>query len=139
MPHAEAFPPDFLAIGHIAKDVSPGGFRLGGAVVYGAVAALKLGRRPAVVTSAAPDLEPASLIDGIPLPVVPSAETTTFHNTYHEGRRTHLVTSAAARLTAADVPSGWRSAPLVLLAPLVNEVDADVATHFPLDPLARPV
>jgi hypothetical protein len=69
--------PDFLAIGHVAKDLTPGGFRLGGAVTYGALTARKLGLRPAVVTSAGPDVDPSSAMPGIPLHVIPSAETTT--------------------------------------------------------------
>ena len=46
--------PDFLAIGHAAKDLDgDGGFTIGGTVTYAAATARRLGLRAAVVTSAA--------------------------------------------------------------------------------------
>jgi sugar/nucleoside kinase (ribokinase family) len=123
--------PDFLAVGHVARDVVDGGFRHGGAVTYGAVTALRIGLRPAIVTSASADFTPVSSASGIPHHVAPSDRTTTFHNTYADGRRRQLLKGVAARITPADVPPGWRPAPLVLLGPLADEVDAALARHFP--------
>lgn len=123
--------PDFLAIGHVAKDVSPEGFRLGGTVIFGALAALNLGLDPAVVTSVGPDLEIGAVLPGIPATVVPSPETTVFRNTYASGRRTQHLESTASRITHDDVPQGWREAPMVLLGPLVGEVTEELARQFP--------
>ena len=123
-------PPYFLAIGHVSRDLTPGGFRLGGAVAYGALTALNLGLRPAIVTSAAlePGLGPPMF--SIPVHVVPSPKTTTFHNTYLGGKRTQRLKGVAGPITPADVPRAWRSSPMVLLGPTTNEASYDLARHF---------
>ena len=124
-------PPDFLAIGHVARDVSPDGFVVGGAAAYAALTALRMGLYAAVVTSAGPDLDPRSTMPGVQVHVVPSQHTTTFHNIYAEGRRTQLVEGVAGAISSSDVPPEWLSAPLVLLGPLVGEVSYDLAPAFP--------
>ena len=123
-------PPDFLAIGHVCRDLTPGGFRLGGAVAYGALTALKLGLRPAIVTSAAPELDLGPPMFGMPVHVVPSPKTTTFHNTYLRGKRTQRLKDVAGPITPADVPRAWRSSPMVLLGPTAGEASYDLARHF---------
>ena len=126
-----SLPPDFVAVGHVTRDIVDGGFRHGGAVTYGAVTALRLGRRPAIVTSASPDFTHVAAANGIPHHVAPSGQTTTFHNIYTDGQRRQVMKAVAARITPADVPADWRSAPLVLLGPLADEVSAGLASHFP--------
>jgi 1D-myo-inositol 3-kinase len=121
---------DFLAIGHVAKDLTPDGFRLGGAVTYGALTAQRLGLNPAVVTSAGPGVDPSSAMPGIPLHVIPSAGTTTFKNTYHSGRRTQFIRGVGGPIAASDIPESWRSAPLVMLGPLAGEISCELAQSF---------
>ncbi|MGH2517105.1 MAG: PfkB family carbohydrate kinase, partial [Ktedonobacterales bacterium] len=78
-------PPDFLAIGHATRDLLPGGaWRLGGSVTFAAVTAQRLGMRPAIVTSAPPDVLAAlrDALPGVPLATVPSSSATTFENIY---------------------------------------------------------
>ncbi len=123
--------PDFLTIGHVPKDLTPDGFTLGGAVTYGALAAKRLGLSPAVVTSVGPDVELSDTLPGIPVHVVPSPQTTTFLNTYVSGRRTQFIKEVAGQITASDVPDEWLAAPLVMLGPLAQEVDAGLARLFP--------
>src|SRR6185312_16540837 len=77
--------PDFLAIGHITRDLLPdGSWRLGGAVTYAALTAARLGLRPAIITSAPPDVLAAldAMLPDIPLSVVPFGEATAFENIY---------------------------------------------------------
>ena len=124
-------PPDFLAVGHVAKDLTEDGHTLGGAVTYGAIAAQRLGLSPAVVTSVGPDIHPADSIPDIPVHVVSSAHTTTFLNTYISGRRTQFIRDVGSPISASDIPQVWSSAPLVMLGPLAQELDADLARHFP--------
>ena len=124
-------PPDFLAIGHVAKDLSPDGFRIGGAVTYAALTALGIGLTPAVVTSAGPELDLRASLPGVQVHTIPSRDSTTFVNSYHEGRRSQTLKSLAAPLGASDVPDQWRSAPAVLLAPLAGEVSYELAARFP--------
>ena len=43
----------YLAVGHLSKDVSSAGHVAGGAVYYGAVTAGRLGIKPGILTSCA--------------------------------------------------------------------------------------
>ena len=122
--------PDFLAVGHISKDLSQDSFELGGTVTYGALTALKMGMRPAIVTSGGADLDIASTLSGIQVHVVPSPRTTTFINTYDEGQRSQAIKSIAGRITPSDIPPAWLSTPVVLLAPVAGEVSYALARHF---------
>ena len=49
-------PVDYLVVGHIAQDVIPGGFQLGGTVSYASLTAKALGLRVGIVTACTPDL-----------------------------------------------------------------------------------
>lgn len=126
--------PDFLAIGHVTRDLLPdGGWRLGGTVTFAALTAARLGLRPAIVTSAPPDVLAVldALLPDIALSVVSSREATTFENIYTSSGRKQYLRGRAAFLTLAAVPEGWRDAPIVLLGPVAQEVDASVVAAFP--------
>lgn len=126
--------PDFLAIGHITRDLlADGSWRLGGTVTFAALTAARLGLRAAIVTSAPVDLIAAldAFMPDIPLSVVPTAEASTFENIYTpQGRRQYL-RGRAAPLTLDAIPAAWRAAPIVLLGPLTQEMDASLAAGFP--------
>ena len=131
-PASNAVPsPDFLAIGHVSRDQTPRGFATGGTVTYAAVTAMRLGLRSAILTRAGPDFEVGRDVSGIPVHALPSPNTTTFRNTYSGGRRTQHIASVAGPITASDVPTQWRSAPMVLLGPLAGELDSSLARSFP--------
>lgn len=119
--------PDLLIIGHITRDVVPGGYEIGGTVSYAGLTAQRLGARVAIVTSCGPEIDPARALPGLLVHAVPSAETTTFANLYHGGERTQYLLAVARPLTVEDVPPAWRTAPVVLLAPVANEVSPDLA------------
>jgi hypothetical protein len=112
-------------------DVMPEGVMPGGPVTYAALTAAKMGLRPAIVTSAGPDLDIGATVPGISVHSVPSDHSTTFRMSYVRGRRRQVIESAASPIVLSDVPIGWRSAPLVLLAPVAGEVSEDLAEHFP--------
>ena len=122
--------PDFLAIGHATRDLLPDGFTLGGTVTYGTAMATKLGLRSAIVTSCGPDLDPALAFPGVQVHAVPAARTTSFTNVYNQGKRTQRVSDTAGPIAFSDVPHDWRSAPLVLLGPLIGEVGHGLAKEF---------
>ena len=122
--------PDFLAIGHVSRDVTPDGYTLGGAVVFGAVTAARMGLRPTIVTSAAPDFDPGAALAGIPVRVAPADATTAFENVDVGGARTQYLHAVAGPIGPADIPHGWKRAPMVFLAPLARELGDD-ASCFP--------
>ncbi|NWF69488.1 MAG: hypothetical protein HXY40_10415 [Chloroflexi bacterium] len=126
-------PVDFLLIGHCTADLTPQGRFLGGTVSYGARTAHAFGLRVGVVTSAAPG-EPllAELAPYAHLIAVDAPETTTFENIYTPEGRLQYLRGRAGTLTLEHIPAQWRSAPLVHLGPLADEVDPRMAAAFPV-------
>ena len=123
--------PEFLAIGHVTRDLIHDGFGWGGTVTYGALTAQKMGLSPAVITSMSVEHETPAALLNIPFHKVPAAETTTFRNTYQKGTRTQILRGISSPISPADVPIRWINSPLVLLGPVVGEVSYDLAAHFP--------
>ena len=128
--------PDFLVIGHLAKDRTAEGWRLGGTAAYASLTASRLGLRAAVLTSAASDLDPSLLLPDIDVRLLPSKETTTFENIYGPEGRLQYVWARAGNIAASDVPPEFREAKIVLLGPLLGEVEEDAARCFPRSLLA---
>jgi sugar/nucleoside kinase (ribokinase family) len=130
--------PEFLSIGHITRDIhSDGSFSLGGTVTFAALTAYHLGLASSVVTCADHELITAlpELLPHVSVHARPSAATTTFVNIYTEaGFRTQYLRERADVLVENDVPSEWFAAPVVLLGPLAQELDADFASLFPRRP-----
>lgn len=123
--------PDYLIIGHVSHDLIPDGFLTGGTVSFSGLAAQALGCQTCVVTSAGPDFDPERELPGLAVHTVPSAETTTFDNIYSaEGRRQYIYRWAGS-IRTEDVPTEWRCAPIVHLAPVANELDSAIITAFP--------
>ena len=114
--------PDFLAVGHIVKDISADGWRPGGSVSYATLQASRLGLRTAAVTACGPDVEPVKALPWAEWAVVPSAKTTTFENVYRESGRNQRVLANASPISIEAIPAEWRSAPIVLLGPVAGEI-----------------
>ncbi|TMF12682.1 MAG: ribokinase [Chloroflexi bacterium] len=126
--------PQFLVIGHIVQDLisdsDPASWRLGGAASFASTLARNLGLRTAVLTSASPDIPVGELLPGIEFEVVRSRRTTQMRNLYGEGPRRQFVPQRAAPLIPDDLPPDWRSIPIVLLGPVIGEVDEAMAVRF---------
>ncbi len=123
--------PDFVAVGHVTLDRFGEATRLGGAALYAAVTADRLGLSVGILTSHADDYPLESIPPRIEVVTVPAAETTVFeHRPAGSDLREMRVLSAARPLSAADVPEDWQEAPIVLLAPVVDEVDPLIARAF---------
>lgn len=130
----EGGPPEFLVIGHavqdlLSEDARPS-WRLGGAAVYASVLARNLGLRTAILTAVGPGLDLAEALPGIEIVSVPSAASTRFRNVYGEEGRRQFIPSRADRITVEHLPDGWRKTPVVLLGPVVGEVDPALAACF---------
>ena len=115
--------PDFVAIGHVTLDRFGDVVRPGGAALYAAVTADRLGLSAGILTSHADDFPLDLIPPRIEVVSVRADATTTFEYATEGDRRTMRVASTAHPLGEADVPDDWRTAPLVLLAPVVGEVD----------------
>ncbi len=103
--------PDFLAIGHVTRDMhADGSFTLGGTVTFAALTAYQLGLAAAVVTCADGNLiaELSAHLPGIGLAVRQSEATTTFENRYSSGFRTQYLRARAEEQQVEDVPERWR-------------------------------
>src|SRR5438094_3734076 len=126
--------PQFLVIGHIVQDLisdgDPASWRLGGAASFASITARNLALRTAVLTSASADLPLGVILPGIEFEVIPGRRTTQMRNVYGEGLRRQFVPQRAASLSPNDVPPDWRHVPIVLLGPVIGEVDESMATRF---------
>jgi sugar/nucleoside kinase (ribokinase family) len=122
--------PDFLVIGHVAKDVVEGGWRPGGTVTYAATQASRLGLRTGVITRGSEEVDPWSYLPEVSVQRVSSETTTTFENRYPKGRRVQHVLAQAGPISAEQVPQECRGARLVLLGPLLGEVPLGLLRIF---------
>jgi len=122
-------PVDYLVIGHIARDLTPRGPVLGGTVAYSALTARALGLRVGIVTAASDDIsfEPLS---GMPLVSIRSESSTTYENIYSESGRMQYLRAQASRIDLDRIPDAWRSASIIHLGPIANEVDSVLPKGF---------
>ena len=123
--------PDYVVIGHITQDLCDHGYRIGGTATFSALMAHRLGYTVAIVTSVAPNVDLSPLPADIMIACRPSGISTTFENLYHDGHRRQFTRSQANLLTCADVPEAWRTAAVVHLGPIAQEVDIAIADCFP--------
>lgn len=121
---------DYLIIGHLAKDLTSNGTQLGGTASYAALTARALGLRVAVVTSFnAETLSPVELGD-LMLYAFPSEQTTTFENIESSTGRKQILHHQAHKIDLAQIPDVWRRTPIIHLAPIAQEVDAQLPQGF---------
>lgn len=123
-------PIDYLMIGHITRDVVPNGFTVGGTASYSSRTAQALGLRVGIVTACEKCAE-SSELNGIPVAGLYSDETTTFENIPTPNGRVQRIHTPAPSLNLSMVPEQWRSAPIVHLGPVANEVDPNLVKAFP--------
>jgi sugar/nucleoside kinase (ribokinase family) len=123
-------PVDYLLIGHVTQDVTPAGMRLGGTASYASLTAKAFGIRVGVVTACRDDLTLPEL-DGIQIVRKSSENNSTFENIPTPQGRVQYIRAQADRLTIADVPEAWRSAPIVHFGPVAGEIDPAMLESFP--------
>jgi 1D-myo-inositol 3-kinase len=127
---AHSLSPEFVAVGHITLDRFGDVMRPGGAALYAAVTAQRLGVSAAILTSHGDDFPLELLPPQIEVVSVPAPATTRFEHRTEGTARAMSVTSTARPLGAHDVPEDWRSADIVMLSPVIDEVDPLVMTAF---------
>ncbi len=122
---------DFLAIGHVTHDRVGGRIRLGGAALYSALTATRMGKRAGIVTSYGKDFAGRNVLDGILTMVQPAEQTTTFENVYTPTKeRIQHVYQTAAVLAPDCIPPSWRRTRIVYLCPVLHEVPLQMVELF---------
>jgi sugar/nucleoside kinase (ribokinase family) len=123
---------DFLAVGTITRDLLGNGkTTIGGTVTYAAATACGLGMRTGIIARADPQFDLSPLRErGIEILRLPAQETTTFANLYRDGRRLQYISAVAGAISPADIPDEWRTARIVHLGPLAQDLPASVACAF---------
>lgn len=116
---------DYLLIGHLTRDLTADGARIGGTAAYSALTAHALGLRVGIVTSWAEDVELGPL-SHIPIISYPTEKSTTFENIYTEDGRIQYLHHVAPKLDYHIIPEAWRSAPIVHLGPVAQEVEPGI-------------
>jgi len=123
-------PVNYLIIGHLTRDLTPNGPRLGGTVAYAGLTAQALGLRVGIVTSWGGEL-PLGNLKSIPIISYPAEHSTTFENIYNDTGRVQIVHTVAPRLDYHMIPEPWRQAPIVHLGPVAQEVEPGLVRYFP--------
>lgn len=123
-------PVDYLAIGHITIDLTPEGKQIGGTVTFAALMARAMGLRVGIVTSWANEAASDGLSE-IPISNFATDRSTTFENIYHSHSRIQVVHHVAPRLDFYQIPEAWRSASIVHLGPIAQEVEPSLVRNFP--------
>ncbi len=122
--------PEFVVVGHVVKDLTAEGWRLGGTATFAAVQARRLGVRVGIVTRVGGDMDLAELLPEVAVAGRPSRRTTTFENIYDEGGRRQRVQARGEAIEVDDIPGPWRGARAVLLGPVLGEVPAGMGSVF---------
>lgn len=127
-------PVDILLIGNVTRDLVDEHdfehYRLGGTVTFAAVVADRLGRRPTVITRAAPETDLSAMPASAQIHLLPSTTTTTFANIYTPHGRVQYCYTPAPPISAADIPTEIRAPDIVLLGPIADEITDDVPAIF---------
>ncbi|MBT3337306.1 MAG: ribokinase [Anaerolineae bacterium] len=122
---------DYLVIGHISRDLTPEGHRLGGTAAYAALTARALGLRVGILTSFEPrDLSIDPLTEDIQVFITPTKETTTFENIETPTGRQQILHQQAAPIDFEHTPNIWRRTPIMHLAPVAQEIEAQLPKGF---------
>jgi len=116
-------PVDYLVIGHVAHDLTPNGWRLGGTAAYSALTARALGMKVGIITAAGAETA-LDALQGVSVISLDSPRSTTFENIYTGHSRVQYLRAQATRLDLNIVPASWRNASIVHLGPIAAEMDS---------------
>jgi len=122
--------PDFVAIGHVTLDRMGDQLRPGGAALYSAIAAHRLGLSVGILTSHGADFPLDAIPSRIEVVSLQAPATTVFEYEVVDGERRQTLRSTARPLAVRDLPEDWRDAPMALLAPVAQEVDLRLSAAF---------
>ena len=129
---------DYLAIGTVTEDVWKDGITPGGTVMYSARTARSFVQNVTVVSPVAPSFDMEGTFPGINVHRIASPNTTQFENIYEKtivngevrSVRRQVVRPSPVRLNASHITPALSHSAIVHLAPLCNEIDADILGKF---------
>jgi sugar/nucleoside kinase (ribokinase family) len=135
--------PTLLVVGAAARDIDgadPRGWRLGGTVSYGALAAARLGVNVRALVGADAQAATARELDvlrdaGVDIAIVPLANGPIFENRQMGNSREQIARGLSERIRPESLPQGWRDPDAVLLGPVADELDDSWATALPANVL----
>lgn len=124
--------PEYLVVGHVTVDLLPDGTPvLGGTAIYSALCAARFGLRAAVLTRGNFDKHGEAVTraltrfaEEVEIILQSARQPTVFTNTTVAGRRSQTIHSWAGPIDLTGIPAQWRSAEIIHLAPVAQEVDA---------------
>jgi len=123
-------PIDYLLIGHLSRDLTPDGDRLGGTVAYAALMAYALGQRVGIVTSWGNEFPLEPYLGSLPIINAPTENSTTFENVITPEGRVQFLHHVATPLDMHLIPESWKNAPIIHLGPIAQEVDPTLVRNF---------
>ena len=133
--------PTVLVVGAASRDLDPTdprGWRLGGGVTYGAMAAARLGVRVRALMGVDREASRAHELDalaqaGVQVEPVLLARGPVFENIERPDGRLQICHEGSDALPAAAVPAAWRSPDAVVVAPVAGELGPAWARAVPSD------
>jgi sugar/nucleoside kinase (ribokinase family) len=123
-------PIDYLLIGHITQDITPDGLRVGGTAAFSGLTARTLGARVGIVTAWGEETG-TELLEELTIVNQKSEHSSTFENTYTPDGRVQTLHHIAPGLDYFHIPETWRNAPIVHLAPVIQEINPNIVRYFP--------
>lgn len=120
---------DYLAVGHVTRDILPNGTRIGGTVAYSAMTASSMGLNSVIVTASAEDLS-SDEFDKIDVLNINSDQSTQFRNIDSGNSRAQYIYEIASKINFHNIPDAWRSSSIVHLGPVANELNPNILQKF---------
>lgn len=117
---------DFLAIGNLTHDLRGNSTVVGGACIYSALTARRMGAKSGIVSKVGRDFSHFSSLSELRYAIEVGDRTTTFQNIYSGNGRIQKLIANAGRID--EVPD-W-DAKIVYICPVFNEVDAGLLERF---------
>jgi len=122
--------PEFISIGHVTYDIYPEKKLIGGSAIYSSLTARNLGLSTGIITSRGPDFSYDGLLSGINMVSTLSDHTTTFCNSYHQGKRKQVINQIANKIKIDQIPEQWNKAKIIHICPIANEIDEAIFDFF---------
>ena len=135
MSEARRTPPQIVVVGAVTEDRFGSVARPGGSAPYAARALEALGIRAGVLISASPSACLDALAAHEHTYALSETSLTFAHDVEGEERRLRVLSRPGRALTASDLPSSWRDAETLILAPLLPD-DVEVESFAAL-PVSR--